>query len=254
MSLAEALPADHLIGANNPPEPTPFEAVKVHLEDLLTEARNWADGAEVENQAQADEISRLIDDLSAGMDAADAARVEEKRPLDVQIAEIQDRFNVYIAPLKNKAPGKVPLAIAALKATLKPFLDRLDAEKRARAVEAQRVADEAAAQAAAAARAAAPADLSAREDAEALLQQANAAQAAANRAANDKAQAKGGERALGLKTTWTPVMVDRKAALLHYIVARPDDFEVFLMSLAVEDVRSGRRQIPGFDVQQGTRL
>jgi hypothetical protein len=32
------------IGHNNPPEPTPYEAVKVHLDDLLTEAANWADG------------------------------------------------------------------------------------------------------------------------------------------------------------------------------------------------------------------
>ena len=48
MSLAEALPADHLIGANNPP-PDALGAMTVHVDDLYVEAANWCDGAEIEN-------------------------------------------------------------------------------------------------------------------------------------------------------------------------------------------------------------
>jgi hypothetical protein len=65
------------MGHNKPPEATPYEAIRVHLDDLLTEAANWADGSGVENQAQADEVSRLIEDLRLGLQAADDARVKE---------------------------------------------------------------------------------------------------------------------------------------------------------------------------------
>lgn len=129
----EPNPRIHM-GANNPPEATPFEAIKVNIEDLLIEAHNWADGTEVTTQAQVDEAGRLISDLEQAAKAAEAQRVAEKKPLDEQIAEIQARYNVYIADRKNKTPGKVWKAIDALKATVKPYLDRLEAERRAKAL------------------------------------------------------------------------------------------------------------------------
>jgi hypothetical protein len=242
------------IGHNNPPEPTPYEAIKAYLDDLLTEAANWADGSKVENQAQADEVSRLIEELRQGLQAADDARVKEGEPFKLKLDEIQTRFNVYIAPTKNKVPGKVPVAMEALKATLKPFLDKLRAEQMEREAEARRVAEEAAQKAADAARKAQASDLTARREAEALEAQAREAAAAAARAANEKAQAHGGSRAMGLTKTYTPVMVDRKAALIHYAGTRPDDLAGFLMTLAQTDVRNGKRQIPGFRVDEGTRL
>lgn len=244
-----------VIGANNPP-PSPFEACKAHMDDLLTEARNWADGAAVENQAQADEISRLIEDLRLGAGAADDARLEEKKPFDQIIDEIQAKYNAYIGGLKSKVknPGKVVVAIDALKATLKPYLDKLDAEKRAREAEARRIAEEAAAKAAEAMRAAEATDLVAREEAEELVNAAKRAEAEANRAANDKAHASGGARAMGLRRTYTAVMTDRKAALVHYITTRPDDVTAYLQGLADADVRQGKRQLPGFDVVEGTAL
>jgi hypothetical protein len=253
VALAEA-PAP--LGHNNPPEPTPYEAVKIHLDDLLTEAGNWADGSGVENQAQADEVSRLIEDLRKGGDAADDARLTEGKPFKVKLDAIQTRWNVYIAGFKSKVknPGKVPVAIDALKATLKPFLDRLAAEKAAAEAAARRIAEEASRKAAEAFRTAQASDLAARQAAEALEAEARAAQARATAAANDKAHAKGGSKAMGLTRTWTPVMVDRKAALIHYAKTRPEDLQGFLQGLAAADVREGKRQIPGFDIQEGTRL
>lgn len=242
------------IGGNDPPVMTPFEAISIHLDDLLLEASNWADASGVKNQAQADEISRLIEDLRLGLQAADEARVIEGEPHKLVLDEIQARFNVYIAPVKNKVPGKIPVAIEALKATLKPFLDKLRAEQMAREAEARRVADEAARRAAEAARVADLTDLPARQAALALEAEAQAAQAAANRAANDRAQAKGGSKAMGLTRTYTPVMIDRKAALIHYASTRADDLASFLQRLAETDCREGKRQIPGFRVDEGTRL
>lgn len=253
MSIAPADPPAP-VGHNNPPEPTTFDAIKAHLDDLLTEARNWADAAEVENQAQADEISRLIEDLRQGLQAADDARVTEGEPFRAQLDEIQSRYNVYIAPTKNKAPGKVPLAIESLKATLKPFLDKLREAQLAAEAEARRIAQEAADKAAEAALAAQAGDLAAREAALALEDEARHAANAATRAANERAQARGGSKAMGLTRTYTPIMEDRKVALLHYIVARPEEFETLLVRLATEDVRAGKRTIPGFRVEEGTRL
>jgi hypothetical protein len=254
-----------VIGGNEPPEPTPVEkppeavangygAIKVHIDDLLIEAHNWADGVKVENQAQADEISRLIDDLSKALGIADDARVGEKQPFDAIIDEIQARYNFYIAPLKNKKPGKVPLAIEALKAALKPFLDaekaKADQIAATARAEAQRLADEAAA----AMRAAEVSNLAERDAAEEKVDLAQAAAQVAKQAEAVKVHAHGGERALGLKTSWTPVMVDQKAAVLFYMKRNARDFIDLVQRLAEQDVRAGLRQIPGFDVQQGTRL
>lgn len=245
-----------VIGGNAPPEPTPLEplvggyaAIEVHITDLLVEVRNWADGQAAETQAQADEISRLIDSLRKAEKAADDARVAEKKPLDEQIAAIQDRYNVWIAPLKNKKPGKIPVAIEALKAALKPYLDKLEAAKRAEAERIRKAAEEAAAQAAEAARAAATsANIEEREAAEDLVSAAADLEAQAKRAEKDKAHATGGSRAMGLRTVYRAVLVNRGEALRHYAVTQPDELVALLQRLADQDVRRSIRSIPGFNV------
>lgn len=241
------------IGHNNPPM-SPYEAVAVHLDGLLLEARNWADGSGVETQAQADEVSRLIEDLRLGEKSADEARVKEKEPLDLQIAEIQDRFNVYIAPLKNKKPGKVPVAIEALKATLKPFLDKLAAAKAAEAERLRKEAEAKAEAARAAAQAAQVDNLESREAAEAMVEAAEEAARIASRAENDKAQAKGGSRAMGLRTVYRAEITEPKAALIHYAANQREALLGFLLTLAQTDVNAGKRQIPGVTVHTETRL
>lgn len=249
-------------GHNNPPEDTPavtgqsFGALKTHAEDLLTEARNWADGAAIETDAQASEVARLIRSLQSAGNLLDDARVAEKSPLDVQIAEIQERYNALIAGLKSKnaKPGTITRAINALDATAKKWLLAKDAEKKARetaaAAEAQRLADEARA----AQEAATPDDLGAMEAAAEAMDGAIAAQREANRIANETVSVKGsdGSRAIGLRKVYRPVLQDtkegRQAALIHYATSRPDDLKAFLIGRAEADVRAGKRQIPGFDV------
>lgn len=240
------------IGHNQPPL-SPYEAVKLHIEDLVLEARNWADGAKVESQAQADDISRLVEDIRLAIQAADQVRIKENEPFDQGKAEVQERYNALIADTKTKK-GVAVLAKESLLAALKPFLDAEKARKDAEAAEARRIAQEAQEAAAEALRAAQPDNLEAREDAEALVEAARNAERAANRAANDKAQAKGGSRALGLKTYYRAEIVDPKACLIHYVATRREDLMAFLLGLAQADCDAKRRQIPGVVCHEETRL
>lgn len=244
-----------VIGDNGAPEATPFEAISAHADDLLIEVRNWADGAEITNQAQADEVARLLDDVQAAAKAADEARKVEVAPIDKIRDEIQGRYNAYIAPEKNKTPGKLTLAAVTLKAALGKWLRKLDEEKRAAAAEAQRIADQKAAEARAAMQQAALAgDFGGVEQAEILVAEAGKAIADAKKAAQDKAHAAGDGRARGLRSYWAPVMTDPKAALVHYMAQRPDDLKAFLLDLARQDVQRGLRTIPGFTVQEERRV
>ncbi|WP_300573479.1 hypothetical protein [Phenylobacterium sp.] len=259
----EENPRVHL-GANNPPEETPpatvaptaegFEAIKVNIEDLLVEARNWADGVAVENQAQADEIARLIEDLRDAEGAADEARKAEVKPLDDARDAIQTRYNLYIAPLKNKKPGKVPLAVSALKTTLDAWLIKLDDERRERAAVAKAKADKLAEEAAAAMRASVPEDFGAREAAEEKVAEAQAAATVAKQISTARVHAHGGNRAIGLRTHWVPALATPKDALIHYLNTRPDDIKAFLLELAVKDVAEGKRAIPGFTITEERKV
>lgn len=242
-----AATADQIAGlGHNQPPPDPFGAIKAHIEDLLTEARNWADGTEAETQAQVDEINRLIDDLSDAESLADAERVKEKAPLDKQIEEIQERYNPYIAPLKNKVPGKIPLAVKALKAAKEPFLlkreqEALEAAEAAR-LEAQRIADKAAQ-----ALQSAGSDLAASEQAHALMQQADDAAKVAKRAT------KAASTGTGLRTNWVATLTDTAKAARWVWAERLPQLEAFLQDLADAEVRNGRREIPGFTITKERR-
>lgn len=233
---------------------TPFDLIVESIEDLIGEARNYADGSLVETQGQADDVSRIIDGLNLNAKALDAERVVEKAPLDKQIAAIQDRYNLWIADRKNKTPGKVWKVVDALKASLQPYLAKLDAEKREAERVAREAAEKAARDAAEAMRAAAANDLQAREEAEALIADAEAAQKAAKAAAGDKAHAIGGTRAMGLRSVWKATLTDSHAAAAHYWRTNPDAFTALLQKLADDDVRSGKRTIPGFDVTEARVL
>jgi hypothetical protein len=231
------------------PNATPFDLIADHLEDLIAEARNFADGEPVTNQGQADAVSALIESLRIAAKDADAERVRENKPHDDAKAAVQARYNVWIAPSTNKVPGKVFKAIDALKACLQPYLAKLDAEKREAERVAREIADKAARDAAEAMRAAAACDIGAKEQAEALVADAEAAQKAAQAAAKDKAHATGGSRAMGLRSVWKATVTDAQAAAAHYWRTNPDAFAGLLQKLADDDVRCGKRSgIPGVEI------
>lgn len=227
------------------PNITPFEALSIDIDDLLLEARNWCDGEAATTQAQVDEIARLRDELTDRAKLLEAERVAEKKPLDDQIEAIQARFNVYLAPLKNKKPGKVPTAIDALDAAKRPFLLAREAEIRAAADKARAEAEAKALEAQRAAQAAAANDLDARDDAEAKLAEAEAAAAAAKAAERERAHAHGGGRAQGLRTRTVAEITDLNAAVRFYWTEDPAPFRELAQRLADQDARSNRRVAVG---------
>lgn len=256
MSTVAELDADAKVAAglghNNPPEPTPFDAVNVHIEGLMEEARMWLTGAEITTDEQADEIKRLKDDFKLAAKAADDARIAENIPFDEGKAAVQAKYAPLIADTK-KVKGKTVLALEALNQALTPWLRKKEQEQQAEARRLREEAEERARVAAAAARDAVG-DLEAREAAEELVTEAVQADVEARRAENAKAHVKGEGRAEGLRSYWTPVMTDRKAALIHYAATRTDDLMAYLLTLAQADVREGKRQIPGFVVEEERRV
>lgn len=227
-------------GHNNPPEPTPFEAIQVHIEDLTETAKGFLDGTGVTTQAEADALAKLMDEGRKASKAADAARAEEKKPHDEAAKAVQAKWKPLI-----EAGDRI---VTICKQALAPYLEAQEAEKRRIAEEARKGAERKAQEAAAAARAAAATDLAAQEQAEALAKEAKAALTAANKADKDKAHGVGGSRAATLRTTYRPVMVDGVEAARWAWQTRREECEAFFLSLAVTAVREGRHQIPGFDV------
>lgn len=229
------------------PNATPFDLIAEHLDDLIAEARNFADGEPVTTPGQDDAVRNLIEDLNTAAKDADAERVRENKPHDDAKAAVQAKYAPLIADRKNKVPGKVWGAIDALRACRQPYLDKLDAEKR----EAERVAREAAEQAAQEAReamaAAAQSDMAAREAAEEKVRAAEAADKAAKLAANDKVK--------GLRTVWNARVVDAHAAAAHYWRTNPDAFAALLQKLADDDCRASKRSgVPGVEFYSERKL
>ena len=226
---------------NNPPK-TPFEIAVEQVDTLHVEAGNWLDGDAVENQAQADMVSKLLDDARKARKVADDARKIEAAPFDDGKSEVQARYRPLLA--------KADIIADLCKKVLAPFLAKIEAEKR----EVERIAREKAEAAAEAARKACQeadaTNLAARENAENLILKAKYLEAAANRAAKDKGAAKGGARAVTLRSVWTPEIHDLTAAARHYWTTDRAALEALVMDLVQRDVRAGARVIPGVTITE----
>lgn len=230
-----------------------FPAIKAHLDDLLTEARNWADGTAIATAAQAGEVARLIEGLSKGEKLADEIRKVERDPHDTVIEEIQDRYNAYIAPLKNRKPGKVPLALDALRVTQTKWLRALEAIQTA---EAERLRKEAQAKLDAAAEAlrASAGNIEAREEAEALFTEAKQTERAATKAETTPVHVFGETRNMGLRDNWI-TSVDSGVEAMRWAWAkyRPE-LEAMVLNLARAEVKNGARTIPGFKIENERKV
>lgn len=223
------------IGHNQPP--SPFEEIKAKIEGLYEEAKQWLDGEPVTTKGQADSINKLIGMITDAAKEADALRVKENEPFDTGKAEVQARYAPLIADTKS-VKGKTVLAVAAAKKALTPWLTKLDDEKRAAEAKARAEAEEAARKAADAFRLSAADDLAAREEAERLAEEARHADIAARKAANDKAQAKGGTgRATGLRSFYSPEITDYTAFARWVWNNRKEEMRGFLDEMSERLVR-----------------
>jgi hypothetical protein len=231
------------LGHNNPPEPTPFELYTNALDDLMTEARAWMDGEPIDSQAKADSVGILMDTLRLTKKNADEARAAEKKPFDDGAKAVQARWR----PLIDRAD----LAAETCKKALRPWLEAVEERQREEAEAARQEAESKAREAAEAARAAAEAnDLTALEAAREKVDEAKRADAVANKAEKARPQAMGGARATALRTTYRPELTDLSAAVKHFWAQNRPAFEELVCKLAVDEVRAGKRSIPGFTVHE----
>lgn len=228
------------IGANFPP--SPLALVTERVNGLYDEAKNWLDGAEIENQAMADGVAKLLRLISEAEKDAKAAHDADKAPH----LEAGRAVDAAYKPVKEKAA----LAKSAAKAALAPWLIQQEEEKRKTAEEVRRRADEALAAAASAVRSADHANLAEIEAAEQALVDARKLERKAGRAEKDKAGA-GVDigRAVSLRTRYVAHMISAGEALTHYRLTEPQALKDFLQGLADRDVRAGKHTIPGFSVE-----
>ena len=233
--------------ANSNAPADPFEAHKADIDDLYDEAKNWLDGEPIKTQAQADDVASLVDRLSKAWKAADDARDTEKRPHLEAGNAVQAKYK----PILTKAETAKAVAKKAQEVWLKKLRDEQTAIARKAAEEAE-VAARTAVEAVQAANEAG--DLSAREQAETLVDQAKDLLQEAKVAEKAKPQAKSqfGARAMGLRSVWTPTLTDGVLAMRHYwlIPERRAEIEALMLDMARKDVRASVRVIPGFDIKE----
>lgn len=220
---------------------TPFDEAVLELEDLLTEARAWADGEPITTQEQCDALDKLDKAIAAAGKKLDALRVEEKRPLDEQVDAIQARYNPFIQPKR----GKVDIARSSLNPMRAAFKlaekQRKDEIARKAAEDAARIRAEAEAEIRAS-----KGNMEARETAEDKLALAKEAEAFAKR------QEKRAETGNGLRAVPRVEITDLSAACRHYFPIKRDAFADLIMGLALAEARNGRRgsDIPGIVITE----
>jgi len=251
-------PRDAVVGDNGgppieDPKPEGRGAVETHVEDLLTEASNWADGVALERQEQADAVGKLQRMLQEAAKMVDDRAAVEKKPLQDAVAKIGDWQNGYTAKGLKKTPdGKLTKAILATSNLTAGWLQKQDAERKA-------LADKLAAEAAKAAQdaiaqrqeAKASTDIEVMDKAEDALASAKALIAQAEGAAKEKVRAVAGDgyRAITLRSVWDADVTNYGAAYGHY-KTNPDfmaEFHALIRKWADKDARNEatRRDIPG---------
>jgi len=231
------------VGHNSPP---PFEAYSLHIEELIENAKQFLDGEPIASQGQADEVGKLLDMIRTAKKDADKERAAEKKPHDDAAKEVQAKWKPLI--------DRCDIATDTAKKALVPWLEHLEAEQRAAAAKAREEAEAARIAALEAERAATQAtDLESAERVELARKEAAIAEKAANKADKAKAHATGGSRAIGLRSYWIATLVDPVAALKHYKQAQPELLKAWLLEQAQKDANAGKREIPGFAINEDRR-
>ncbi len=235
--------ASPTIGHNNPP--TPFDEAAAEINGLYDEAKNWLDGKGVQSEADADGVAKLLDMLRKAEKRADGLRKEEKQPHDDAAKAVQEKWKPIIA--------RVSLAADACKGALTPYLAKKEAVQRAEA-EARRQEAEAAERAAREAfKETRVDDLEGREQAERLNELADDLGKQAARAGKAKPHAKGGTRAIGLRTYRRAEVTDATAFAKYVWQHHRADLTAFLTGLAQRLVDGKQDGLPGVTVHEDKR-
>lgn len=251
-------PREPSIGDNGGPpiedvKPEGREAVEIHVDDLLTEATNWADGVALERQEQADAVGKLQRMLQEAAKMVDERAAVEKKPHQDAVTKIGDWQNGYTAKGLKKTPdGKLTKAILAVSNLTAGWLRKQEAERKAiadqLAMEAAKAAQDAIAQRQ---EAKASTDIEVMDKAEDALAAAKALIAQADGVAKEKVKAVAGDgyRAITLRSIWDAEVTNYAQAYAHY-KTDPDfmaEFHALIRRWADRDAKheATRRTIPG---------
>jgi hypothetical protein len=220
----------------------PFETFGMALDDAYETAKDFLDGQPIENQGQADSVGRIVSEVKKLRKDADAARKDEKRPIDEAAAAVQAKW----LPLIDRCET----ILKAAQAPLTAFLTQQRAEQEA---EAERLRWEAArkAQEAVAASCASQGSVEAVEHARALEKDADKAAKEAARAGKAKAHVAGVDRAIGLRT-YKLATVTNRGLLLKWIKQNdPEPLGAWLADYAQKALPA---QLPGVTITNDHRI
>jgi hypothetical protein len=208
------------IGHNNPPDP--IDTAIEPFGDLISEAENWSDGVTVENEAQMNDVDKLIKGLKAARKAIDDARDAVTKPL-------HDAWKAEIARWKPTQDDLDRLQ-KALVAIVDPFKRKLAAEKEAARLEAERAAWEAHRKAQEAIVQASAGDIEAQREAAKILAQSDAAKALA--------KAAGADTVKGLVTVTRHEIVDGRALVNWIAVNDKAAMTAFITDYAAKNCKT----------------
>lgn len=227
-----------MIGHNMPPA---IDAFSMALDDVYMTAKDYLDGAPVENQAQADAIGVIMATARRIRRDADTARAEEKQPHDLASKAVQEKWR----PLLTRADNIVTAAQKPLTAFLEAEQARQREAAEAARIEALRLQQEAQA-----ARQASAGNLAAVEQAEALQKDADRAVKAAGRAEKAKPNVAGMDRAVGLRSHQVATVTDHRALLEHVMKTDPAPLKAWLNEYARKSLPA---QLPGVTITSERR-
>lgn len=228
-----------IIGDNNPPVDL-YDEAKNTINDLYEEAKRWLDGGEVKTSQELDGVSMLLDGLQKAAKLADNNRKTEKKPFDDGGKAVQAKYKPILE--------RVQTAQDFCKKAMQPYLQEQERLKQEQERIARQEAEKAEREALQAAN-----DIQSLEGAERAqeaIDKAQDAQKTADDIAKQKVQAKGGERAIGLRTVWETKILNAKLALRWAWSQYPNELEELALNLAKKEVRSGERKISGFEITE----
>lgn len=207
------------------------------IDSLYEEAAQWADGTDIENDAQHAAVTAIRDALHELGKKADDIRVAEKKPHDDAAAAVQKEFNPYIQAKK----GKVDRAKSCLDQVTARWRVKIQREKEEAARIAREKADEERRAAQEAIRSSRD-NILAREEAEEKLAAAKRLEVNSRRAEREATTR------TGLRTvTRIELPEDGRADALDWAFERDGEaFYRLAIELATDQYRATKRVAPGF--------
>lgn len=213
-------------GGNNPPA---FEAHRINIEDLRTEAEAWLDGKAVTSAEEAEGLNILLDMARKAAGAAEKQKLAETKPLRDQVAAINAEWKKLIDTADR--------IVAGCKKALTPW-NIAEAERKAAEaarIEAERQAEIEALRAA-------------RERADGSLTAAEQIDQLESSVKQASKVAKAASTGLGLRTTYRAEITDFAAAARFFWQPHHHRFEELVFQIANEQARIVKADMPGVKV------